>query len=89
MLSTLKLPSDWHREQYQIQYLLAHTVEALVDFFPGGSGDEVLSVLMDVEAIQSVAPDYVSSLLAKCEHPVFRECLESVVSPLLSSLDPH
>jgi MoxR-like ATPase len=85
-LSILKLPSNERRDEYQLRYLFAHSIEALSDFFPSGSGNELLSILRDSEALQNVDEDYLFGLVGKCEHPAFRECSKSVVFPLLSSL---
>ena len=85
ILSTLEFPRR-QRDPYQVQYLFAHIIELLIDFFPDGSREEILSIVRDSDALQSMDENYVCSLLAKCEYTAFRDCLQSVVFPLFLSL---
>jgi MoxR-like ATPase len=86
LLSSLTLSPHEHKVPYEVQYLVAHTLETLIDFFPDGSGREILTALKNPRVLEGLDDDYVSDLLAKCDHPLFRDCVETIVSPLLSSL---
>ena len=86
MFSSLEVPASKPSIPHELQYLFANVVEALADFFPNDARTELLAALKDRDVLQALDEGYIRSLLARCDHPAFRESLESAVYPFASYL---